>query len=74
LGSETFSEADPYYGQSGSGDFKNSGSLDDMVGTGLWEWNQNGSDKRRGSLETETGENPVVDSTTSATGISCFIV
>ncbi|XP_060563372.1 LOW QUALITY PROTEIN: uncharacterized protein LOC132722815 [Ruditapes philippinarum] len=68
LGSETFSEADPYYGQSGSADFKNSGSLDDMVGTGLWEWNQNGSDKRRGSLETETGENPVVDSTTSATG------
>lgn len=65
LDSETFSEAVPYYNPPESGDFKNSGSLN-MIGTGLWEWNQNGSEKRRGSLETETGESPVVDSTTAA--------
>ncbi|XP_045201160.2 uncharacterized protein LOC123554858 [Mercenaria mercenaria] len=67
LGSDNFPEASPYYDQSGSADFKNTENLD-MVGTSLWEWNQGGSDKRRGSLETETGENPVVDSTTSVTG------
>lgn len=50
---------------------KDAESYDEKVGTGLWEWNTGVLEKRRGSLETETDGNPMVDSTTPS-GRLCF--
>lgn len=41
----------------------------DIIGTGLWEWGQGASEKRRGSLETEAEDNWLpADSTTADAG------
>ncbi|KAL4220399.1 hypothetical protein ACF0H5_020802 [Mactra antiquata] len=44
-------------------------SRNDLIGTSLWEWNQSGTEgKRRGSLETESGDTVLNADSTTGTG------